>query len=169
MIVVQRIVTMWTKATRSTHRERRARLPTAYPLPDAVLVSRASCTVHQIDRGEQDEYQPRSSVVDHGRPTACIGSASACSVVLEERGDGLHVGFRWTASDCGQPHRHQAGPIVVPTGARAVVRFNGRFIGYEDPWYEDKIVHVAYGVLPQRELFEAPRPRQALICLVDLW
>jgi hypothetical protein len=169
MVVVQRIVTNWSKATRSSHREQRARLPSAYPLPDHVLVSRARCAVHEVRRGDHDGYQERSSVAEHVRPTARCGSASACSVVLEEHADGLHVSFRWIDTDCGRPDRYAAGPLVLPQGGRAVVKYNGRFVGYEDPWYEAKLVHVSYGVAPRRDLFEVAGPEQTLECMVDLW
>jgi hypothetical protein len=169
VVIVQRIVTRWNKATRSSHREQRARLPRAYPLPDGVLVSRAPCAVHEIDRRDDDDREVHVRVAEHTRPTARCGSASGSSVVLEEQADGLHVSFRWIDTDCGQPHRHSAGPVVLQPGDRALVRFNGRFVGHENPWYEDKIVHVSYGIAPRRDLFEVRVPSQTLACSVDLW
>jgi len=58
---------------------------------------------------------------------------------------------------------------VLSPGSQALVRYNGRFVGYEDPWYEEKIVHVSYGVAPRRDLFEVAVSSQTLACMVDLW
>ncbi len=163
MIVMQQITTIWSKSARGAQgREVRARLPQWYPLPDAALVSRASRVGHLVQRREPDYAT-----------TECVETTSGDSTGPQHRsvaavtdGDGIAVVFEWPG-DCGVPARHQRR-IVLRSGSWARVYYNGRFIGHEHSWYEDKIVNVAFGILPIRDLFQAP-PTAELECRVDLW
>jgi hypothetical protein len=58
---------------------------------------------------------------------------------------------------------------LLRRGQIATVRFNGRFAGHEDAWYEDKVVHIAFDVAPSRDLFLLTLPGFVLDARVDLW
>ena len=161
--VMQQITTSWSKETRGVHgREVRARLPQWYPLPDAALVSRASRIEHLVRREEPD-YAATEAVkaisADSTRP-------QHRSVEALVEGDVLAVVFEWPG-DCGAPARHQRR-IVAQRESWVRVYYNGRFADHDRSWYEDKIVNVAFGILPVRDLFQG-RPAAELECRVDLW
>jgi hypothetical protein len=81
-------------------------------------------------------------------------------------GDVLAVVFEWPG-DCGVPARHQRR-IVARRESWVRAYYNGRFVDHDRSWYEDKIVNVAFGILPVRDLFGG-RPAAELECRVDLW
>jgi hypothetical protein len=58
---------------------------------------------------------------------------------------------------------------VLVRGQVATVRFNGRFVGHDEAWYEDKIVHVAFDVVPSRDLFLSPSVTFVVDARIDLW
>jgi hypothetical protein len=169
-VVVQRITTWWTKRTRgAAGRENRARLPVAYALPDSVLVSRAASACHSVERGESSGYlRERQTVSFDAQPTARLGGATG-AVRLARRPDGLAVAFDGNAFDTGRPSRAAVKPTLLLPGQVATIRFNGRFVGHEDPWYEDKLVHVAFGVALTRDLFVEARPAFVIDARADLW
>jgi hypothetical protein len=51
----------------------------------------------------------------------------------------------------------------------AAVRYNGRFVGHEDAWYEDKIVLIAFDPMASRDLFLSTSPAFVVNARVDLW
>lgn len=161
-IVMQQITTIWSKATRGAQgREVRARLPQWYPLPDAALISRAGRIEHLVRRGEPDYVATEAvkSMSGGSRP-----QHRSVEAVVE--GDALAVVFEWPG-DCGAPARHQHR-IVARRESWVRVYYNGRFVDPDRSWYEDKIVNVAFGILPVRDLFKG-RPAAELECRVDLW
>src|SRR5262249_15874655 len=105
LVVVQRIETHWTRATRdAAGREVRARLPRAYPLPASLLNAQVRCVRHLVTRFEPD-YAPRMDVecgesLSTGRG---IGGAGISSVQLLHVDQDLEVTF--LATDAGMPHR----------------------------------------------------------------
>jgi hypothetical protein len=169
-VIVQRITTSWTKRTRGAEgRERRARLPVAYPLPDRVLVSRSASVCHSVVRGEASDYAERVALSFDAAPTARVGSGANSAVQLTHREANLEVAFMGAATDTGQPVRAQMPSRSLLSGQVATVRFNGRFVGWYDGWYEDKIVHIAYDVTPSRDLFLGAAPAFVIDARVDLW
>src|SRR5579872_3530614 len=156
-VIVQRITTTWTKRSRgAAGREHRARLPVAYPLPDAALVSRSASMCQEIDRHEASVYREREAISFDAQPTAWSRRTLRSAVRLRLGGAGLEVAFNGTgvgAYDAGRPPRWPMPAKVLRSTQVATVRFNGRFVGYEEAWYEDKILHVAFDATPHRELF----------------
>lgn len=167
LVLVQRIITSWTKSTRGADgREARARLPQGYPLPDEVLVSRAPCTRHVVNRGEHGEYRPSATVQLDEVLRAALGIATT-SIELREVDAVLRVSFR-CEGDTGAPRREPMS-MTLESGTWGRVHYNGRFTSHESSWYESKIVNVAYGIPPRRDLFEAGEPNATLDARVDLW
>lgn len=58
--------------------------------------------------------------------------------------------------------------MSLPSGQRLTVRFNGRHQSYDDPWYEDHIVHVAFDLHVSTGMFGGP-PDVLLDRRVDVW
>lgn len=159
MIVLQHVVTIWTKRTRGAEgREQRARLPTWYPVPEGLLASARRFLRQQIRRDEWHGWSatPQVEVSDRVRGTD--------AVTLAEEGGALAVAFLGGA--CGRPRRDDA-KVVVPAGRHLTVRFNGRIPSYDDPWYEDHIVHVAFDPPPSLRMFADDD--LVLERRVDLW
>lgn len=166
-MIVQRIVTTWTKRTRGAEgREARARLPTAYPLPDALLVSKAPCLQHFVARGESDgwaleeKHRTREDVSaslgeEHGAVRLSLAAAGEMNIVF------VH------ADECGAPFRRKKQARLL-AGSWARVRFNGRFVGYEEAWYEEKVVNIAFGTAATRDLFLATSPSVVLEAMANL-
>ncbi len=166
-IVVQRIVTTWTKATRGAlDREARARLPKGYPLPDAALVSRAPCIRHFVSRRANEGYRV-SEGFDEDTRIRATGGLSPTSIVLTETDGILEVAFE-PEGDAGSPRR-SAPAIRLAPGTWGRARYNGRFQSFDEPWYEGKIVNVAYGLPLVREMFTKGEPTAILLGEVDLW
>ncbi len=159
MIVLQHILTRWTKRTRGAEgREQRARLPGWYPVPEGLLAAGRRCLRQQVRRDESHGWSPTAleEVSDRLRGTD--------AVELADTGDALEVTLRGGA--CGRPRRDDA-KVVVPAGRRLTVRFNGRMQSYDDPWYEDHIVHVAADARPSLRMFADED--LVLDRRVDLW
>jgi hypothetical protein len=164
--IVQRIVTRWTKRTRGAEgREIRARLPMAYELPDTLLVATSPCLQHFIERGESSGYSLREDCRERDDLSVSVG-ASVSSVRLAPHGDELEVAFAH-AGDCGLPRRAPRS-VRIHAGSWARVRYNGRFVGYDDAWYEGKILNVAFRVAPARQMFSATHPSIVLEVLANL-
>jgi hypothetical protein len=166
MIVVQRIVTSWTKATRGAEgREARARLPKAYPIPEAIARSSAACVRHQVSRSAHDDYR-LIELVEEDAAARVRKDSRPTAITLVERDGHLEVAFV-VGGDEGAPRR-RAAPILLPTGAWGRARYNGRFSSFDEPWYEEKVLNIAYGMSPVSTLFVG-EPGVLLEALVDLW
>ncbi|MBK7398585.1 MAG: hypothetical protein IPJ34_20375 [Myxococcales bacterium] len=160
MVVLQHIVTVWTKRDRGAEgRERRARLPTSYPLPDALLASTRRSVLHTIHRTSAKAPTVREEEQERLRVSEAL--------TLTESEGLLVVAFHGDSGPCGRPRRRDAR-LSLPSGQRLLVRFNGRYQAYDDPWYEDHIVHVAFDARPSTNLFATP-PDVVLDRRVDLW
>ncbi|MGZ3455630.1 MAG: hypothetical protein ACXVEF_38855 [Polyangiales bacterium] len=68
----------------------------------------------------------------------------------------------------GAPARRSPRPESLRAGERFEVVFNGRHRQFDDPWYEEHVVHVAYRSSPSVGIFLTPSPRLSDLC-VDLW
>ncbi len=167
MIVIQRIVTRWTKANRGAgDRERRARLPEAMALPDEVLVARATCVRHIVLRSADEDYRGHERV-EHDDVLRAAPGVAPTSLKLSERDGVLEVSFL-DDGDAGAPRRSGTAMRVAP-GTLGQARYNGRFQAFDDPWYESKIVNIAYAMTPTRTLFTREAPSVLLDAEVDLW
>lgn len=89
------------------------------------------------------------------------------ALTLAESEGVLVVTFHGDSGACGRPRRRNA-TVSLTSGQRLLVRFNGRHQAYDDPWYEDHIVHVAFDARPSTSLFATP-PHVVLDRRVDLW
>lgn len=159
MIVLQHIVTIWTKRTRGAEgRERRARLPSHYPVPDPPSAASGRCLHQHVRRDEWHDWSAQASVEvsDRLRATDAVTFAEGSGV--------LEVTLRGDA--CGRPRR-DGGKVSVPFGGRLTVRFNGRRQAFDDPWYEDHILHVAYEARIATAMFADEQ--LVLDRRVDLW
>jgi hypothetical protein len=169
IIILQHITTSWTKATRGAEgREVRARLPRAYPLPSGIVLPPGSCLIHNVRRAERDLYVVSQEYRVTPELSPRMGAESERAVRLCEQDDVLTVSFACT-SECGKPWRASPGAIELRRGDVGRVRFNGRFRSYEESWYEDKIVNVAYGCSYALGVFTESEPTATLDALVDLW
>lgn len=78
---------------------------------------------------------------------------------------------RWSfvPGDEGAPRRAPPPKLRLSPGAWGRVRYNGRFVGFDEPWYEEKTVNLAYQLAPVRGLFTQSQPTARLDAQVDLW
>ena len=100
-------------------------------------------------------------------PTALPLPAAEPSPDREEA-ERLALRFQWHF-ECGWPPRGKRPPVFLEPGERAIVRFNGRLTGDEGIWYEEKVIHVANGVMPRRSLFEETTDAKLLEARADVW
>ena len=170
MLVVQRIVTEWSKRARdASGREVRARLPVAYPLPDALLVARAACLNHYVSRNESKRYDPKHASEVHDRPWVSPSGFDG-AVLLAHRDDHLTVRFCWSLLACGAPTRFPQS-AHLQSGGVCRVSFIGRYTDFDtgSHWYEDKIVNVAFGLPLSRDMFLTSPPSCTLEARADLF
>jgi hypothetical protein len=164
--IVQRVVTRWTKKTRGAEgRETRARLPKAYELPDLLLVAGSPCLQHFVERSESSAYAPTEDWRERGDLSVSVG-ASVSSLRLLPHGDELEVAFVH-AGDCGLPRRAPR-TVRIRAGTWARVRYNGRFVGFDDAWYEEKVLNVAFRVAAVRDMFLGTPPSVELEAMANL-
>ena len=75
--------------------------------------------------------------------------------------------FRGDSGECGQPRRDN-GRLSLSAGQHLLVRFNGRHLSFDEPWYEDHLIHLAFGTHSSTGMFGHP-PDLVLDRRVDLW
>jgi hypothetical protein len=163
MVLVQHIVLRWSRRQRgAVDRERRARLPRALPLPIGVL-ARALCVRHLVTCGR---YPTKPDERVEADALLCV-KRGACSIDLREVDGVLLVSFG--TGDEGAPQRLAPPPLALAQGTWGRARYNGRFVGFDEVWYEEKTINIAYDVPPARGLFTSTAPHALLDAQVDLW
>lgn len=88
------------------------------------------------------------------------------SVSLNRLTDALEINFEWIP-ECGKPPR-RSWTLGVAPGTWVRIRYNGRFVSHENPWYEDKVLNIAFEMVPWREMFESATPAQVVDIRADL-
>jgi hypothetical protein len=159
-VVVQRIDTRWTKATRdAAGRELRARLPSAYALPETLVHTSLVCARHFIERHEPSfdvrEWCESDDNLTTGRGGAAMTMASVRLAIVK---DELEVTFLCT--DAGEPRRHRR-KTSIRAGSWIRVLYNGRFRSWGSRGltiYEDKIVNVAFRADRRATMFSGVPP-----------
>jgi len=165
VIVVQRILIRWNRRQRDgADRERRARLPRAVPLPPAALDARASCVRHFVTH-ERVGSKPVEQV--EADELLCVRRTGANSITLLERDGLLEVSF--VLGDEGAPQRQAPPKLALAVGTWGRARYNGRILGFDNPWYEEKTINIAYQLPLTRGLFTKTEPAALLDAQVDLW
>ncbi len=164
MLVAQYIVTRWTKRTRGAEgRELRARLPRGFVLPEELVASAATYALHRIVRDEADAWATRATEKS-GEALPTREGPLRFRLVDES----LEVSIVGNDGALGAPARRSPRPESLGAGERLDVVFNGRHQQYDEPWYEEHIVHIAYRAQPSSRLFLAPSSRVSDL-RVDLW
>lgn len=165
MLVVQRIVIRWGRRRRgAADRELRARLPRALPLPPAALAANTGCIRHFVTHARVGSKPTELVEADS---LLCVRRTGGCSIALREVDGLLEVSFG--PGDEGTPRRPAPPKLMLSPGTWGRVRYNGRFAGFDEPWYEEKTVNLAYQVAPTRKLFTHTQPTALLDAQVDLW
>lgn len=160
MIVVQRLVTHWTKASRGAPAaSARNATPEALALPAALLSAEAACLHHAVDFREGRAFQPeeRAGTDGHVSPMApWLGKP--CSVRFDLAPGRLDVSFR-RDSDLGDGSgRPPDGPcFVLAPGQWGRVAFNGVFGDHDtgEWYYEKEVFNVAHVDAATADLFLA--------------
>ena len=124
---------------------------------------------HAVARSEDSAYAERFAEWFETQPAARDHGGAGSAVQLTYRNAGLDVAFNGALTDTGRPARSPMPVKTLRPGEVATVRFNGRFVGHEDPWYEDKIIHIAFDLAPRRDLFLAASTAFIIDARVDLW
>ncbi len=137
----------------------------ACELPDALLVASSPCLQHFVERGEASAYSPTENSRERDDLSVSVG-ASASSVRLRRQGEELEVAFVH-AGDCGLPRRPPS-TVRIRAGVWARVRYNGRFVGFDDAWYEEKVLNVAFRVPAARDMFLGTLPSVELEAMANL-
>lgn len=150
MIVVQRLVTEWTKASRGAPGAvKRNATPAALPLPPGLLERREPYREHEVTFGERQAFEASGErVVGEARLPVDVWSRDRSPARLELLADGsLGVSFRpgnHIGAAAGRPPNGDC--FVLPVGTSGRVVWNGRFADYDTGtwWYYRKtVVNVA--------------------------
>lgn len=167
MIVVQRLVTEWTKASRGAPGAvKRNAAPEALLLPQGLLGRRDEYREHEVTFGEREGFEASGErVVGEARLPADVWARDRSPARLELLADGsLDVSFHpgnYIGAASGRPPNGDC--FVLPHGTWGRVVWNGRFGDYDTGvWYYRKgVVNVANlpdGEAVQADLFLRPTP-----------
>ncbi|GAA5066187.1 hypothetical protein HNP84_001189 [Thermocatellispora tengchongensis] len=145
MVVVQRIVTRWSKQSRgAAEATRRGALPTALPVPPAPEGA-GPLLLHDVLLDEEAGYAPAETVAAHPLPARVAGLA------LDLREDGV-LRVRSTPGFASYPIRRREESLFrLAPGHRGRYLANFRFTGCQCSarwWYEQWTVNVSHGVSP---------------------
>ena len=123
MILVQRITTEWTKASRGGRGAAvRNSFPEAFPLPpfDSTI---GTFIVHSVRFREWDNYECREDLNGYNSAT----DAHIEPIWIYHHGDHLVVRFVWDWMQCGAPERDSHEIFHVAQGKWGRFSCNGRF------------------------------------------
>jgi hypothetical protein len=147
-VLVQKIVTIWTKKSRGSPGSiRRNSLPQAVALPLGQRnIENYALLEHTVVFHERSDFQdPRNDLTTTDILDIHRALRIGCVLVERER-LGLRVGWKYDGSDAGIPDRSKTpqGAVNVGLNSWARVVYNGRFsLDWEGGWwYEKKIVNV---------------------------
>jgi len=172
MIILQEIVTQWTKASRGGEGvTARNGVPEMFPLPDrwSGVPTVETLLYQHLYYGEYDTFKvPTFSIKDLGLPPDRWTHLNG-GLALRLYPDGLAVEWRWTG-DVGAPkrNRYPCRVVLLQTGEWAMIRFNGRF-NYSYTWmYRKTVVHI--GVVDRYDDQIFTQPLVAIFeSIADLW
>lgn len=171
MVVVQRIVTSWTKRSRGgALAALRNRTPEALVLPKALVATSARCLHHDVWFEERDAFNERAETSAEG--VVCAYSrrvSTACSIQLNQEKDGLSVLFS-PEGDCGLPARTKEA-FLLKMGDWGRVAFNGRFVDCDTGgwWYEKKIFNIGCFEAIAESVFLTAPPDREILRMADLF
>jgi hypothetical protein len=123
MLIVQRIITEWTKASRGgTGAAKRNATPIALPLPP-IHPSGSSYVLHDVQYQEDNEFAPRFSTQDLELAPHFLVEPLLIHVTKEQ----IELRFQWSWNYCGAPEResHDLFPLAIGNWGRFTC--NGRF------------------------------------------
>ncbi|GIH28156.1 hypothetical protein Aph01nite_64660 [Acrocarpospora phusangensis] len=144
MVIVQRIVTRWSKRARGAGAAvRRRTIPLAFELPP---MPAEPLVVHDLLAAERTGYVPDSVVSGHALPARLHGLRFKLS-------EGAIEVARTPVWASHPTSRFPGRVFLIRPGERARYRANFRFSGYGTEWYyEQWTVNIAHGPW-QRDLF----------------
>jgi hypothetical protein len=148
MIIVQHIVTVWTKQSRGMPGSKtRASVPKAlgFPLSSA---PGDSILVHKVVFEEQDSFQA------HEKAVAAESDNHYWSLWFE-RESSIRVRFDYCQLSHGLPVRKPTRQLIfdLAQGDLGSLCINGRFASYSGQWYMDHVVNIAHVDEPSPRLF----------------
>jgi hypothetical protein len=159
MILIQRITTEWTKASRGGRGATvRNSFPEAFPVPpfDATI---SPFVVHTVRFREWENFERHEDLNGFGSAT----DAHIEPIRIYNHNDHLVVRFVWDWMQCGAPEResHEIFQLVPGKWARFVC--NGRFGPTSSSgcvWHYHKTVfNIAFNQSPDADLFVATMPQ----------
>lgn len=158
MILVQRITTEWTKASRGGHGATvRNSFSEAFPILPFVVTTNAF-VVHTIRFCEWDNFERRENLTAFDSAT----NAQIEPIRIYPRDDYLVVQFIWDWMHCGAPERDSHEIFHVPHGKWARFSCNGRFgpTFSSGVWHYHKTVfNIAFIDSHDANLFVNSRPQ----------
>ena len=159
MILIQRITTEWTKASRGNHGATvRNAFRDAYPLPP-IAQTRNPFIVHTVRFREWDNFELRENLTESSSAT----SAEIEPLRIYPHDDHLVVRFVWDWMYCGAPERDSHEIFHVPLGEWGRFICNGRFGPTSSSgcvWHYHKTVfNIAFVESCEPSLFVDSKPR----------
>lgn len=164
-MIIQRIHTTWTKASRGGDGAyRRERLPRCLPLPLECFT--ADFAIHRVDFSEFDDFRPVGSVAK-GRSPSDLG---ICDLSLKVDDEGLVVQFirdPRNAAGANRMDRDDSGNMVHMPHAFSLkddewgrLSYNGRYVDSDtgDWSYQQSIYNIGVFANVEVDRFEATRP-----------
>ena len=153
MIIVQEIVTEWSKTSRGgKEASRRNATPSTLKLPS--IPAGVDVAVHSVRITEWGKFKPRSTVsVDNKMPLR-LGCVEIKSV-----GEAVIARFQYTTDCGGAPERGwMRKEVRIAPGQSAQIQYNGRF-SWESAWmYRHTVINIAVVDEPTPKLFTHNRP-----------
>ena len=141
MIIVQKIQTHWTKASRGIPNSKlRNSVPRRLELP--YIENDAAIFVHEVKATEDNGFKLESETLAIPNPK------KYWSFEFTESGNRLNVFFRYSYHEHGAPNRGgvRRNLINLSKGETASFHINGRFTYYSGQWYRQYFVNIGYGV-----------------------
>jgi len=169
VVLVQVIVTVWTKASRGAQGAAlRHAVPEAMAIPAAVsATSEPSVIRHDVRYKEQQGFRtPTASSV---RRESLRGTIHEHNLAISLDDGSLRVDLAWT---WGAPMRHPVrGIMTLAPDKWGQVHFNYRISGgYDAHWvYAQSVANIGLFVQPNPSIFLATQPTKRYANMADLW
>jgi hypothetical protein len=173
MIVIQCLVTVWTKKSRGGPlASQRNATPEALPLTAGLSTAVGECLVHEVRFDESHGFQPEERWMEESQLAKALSHTHLeSSVRFQKVAEGLAVGFKWPG-DAGLPERRSLKRVfLLKPGEWGRLVYNGRFVVHDigDWYYEKKVINISNGLSLEPTLFLSTEPAHSSSMLAELF
>ena len=154
MIIIQHIVTEWSKASRGGDAAgRRNRTPSTIKLPS--IPAGVDVAVHRVDYRAVNEFAAAAKLSTDDRLPISVGCLR-----IKSLGDCLLISFRYSYTCGGAPERGWIRKdIRLLPGQWSQVEYNGRFRYSSGEWYyKHTVINIAIVDVAAPKIFTHTRP-----------